>query len=159
MPKRSWTIWFTPKALRRPGRSPCTRARDANEPARRWANFSGPAMASPTGEPAQPPNAAPSATIPRIRILVVPRPRSPERNRKAKAIEDTRKPSVRPWQSLQVWTTLCWPVPLHLQLDYLADGRFRFSLIPRRPAIRSIVSTEVRKLAAASSNVAEAAAI
>jgi len=41
----------------------------------------------------------------------------------------------------------------------LPDGRFRFSLIPRRPAIRSIVSTEVRKLAAASSNVAEAAAI
>ena len=99
--------------------------------------------------------------FPRIRILVVPRPRSPKRNRKAKAIEDTRKPSVRPWQSSQVWTILCWPVPLHLQpqLDYLADGRFRFSLIPRRPAIRSIVSTEVRKLAAASSNVAEAAAI
>jgi hypothetical protein len=33
MPKRSWTIWFTPKALRSSGRSPCTRARDANEPA------------------------------------------------------------------------------------------------------------------------------
>jgi len=57
---------------------------------------------------------------------------------------------VRDWQSSQVWTTLYWPVPLHLQpqLDYLPDGRFRFSLIPRRPAIRSIVSTEVRKLQA-----------
>ena len=41
----------------------------------------------------------------------------------------------------------------------MADGRFRFSLIPRRSAFRSIASTEVRNIAAASSNVAEAAAI
>src|SRR5882672_8273457 len=50
---------------------------------------------------AQPPSAAPSATIPRIRILVVPRPRSPKRNPKAKAIEATRKPSVWAQRSSQ----------------------------------------------------------
>ena len=38
-------------------------------------------------------------------------------------------------------------------------GRFPFSLIPRRLAFRSIVSTEVRKIAAAFSSVAEVAAI
>jgi hypothetical protein len=38
-------------------------------------------------------------------------------------------------------------------------GRFPFSLIPRLLAFRSIVSIDVRKTAAASSNVADAAAI
>src|SRR5882762_8667832 len=45
--------------------------------------------------PAQPPSAAPSATIPRIRIFDVPRPQPPNLNRKAKAIEGARKPLVR----------------------------------------------------------------
>jgi hypothetical protein len=61
------------------------------------------------------------------------------------------KPRVQPGGGWHVG----WSHPARLG----GGCRFPFSLIPRRSAFRSIVSIEVRKLAAVSSNVAEAAAI